>query len=251
MKFSSLSALKVVKMLAKLMENVVNTQLGLVLPLRHDTVACLLMPQSHPTTGPVQFLAPVRFLFRKAEWSARQNFTPVLFSWSHQATACQGCTVMAWSNNSQDSTWTPCGARMGVVRAPHGNVICYGTRQGPVRDPQGCHTAPLPTHKVIDTTKICKIPTRASYLAVHLRSPQGLFTGYLRPLNPHGARKLIMYALKLHGPHTGRQNLYDTARTGPVSGRAIFVQNSPGTARTGPGSVMWQGCMFESCAAVG
>ena len=28
-------------------------------------------------------------------------------------------------------------------------------------------------------------------------------------------------------------------RAGPVSGRTIFVQNSPGTARTGPGSVMW------------
>ena len=126
MKFSSLSALKIVKMLAKLMENVVNTQLGPVLPLRHDTVACLLMPQSHPTTGPVQFLAPVRFLAHKAEWSARRNFTPVLFSWSHQATAWQGCTVMAWSNNnSQDSTWTPCGARMGVVWAPHGNVQCF------------------------------------------------------------------------------------------------------------------------------
>ena len=40
----------------------------------------LLMPQSHPTTGPVRFLAPVRFLSCKAELSARRNFTPVLFS---------------------------------------------------------------------------------------------------------------------------------------------------------------------------
>ena len=42
--------------------------------------------QSHPTTGPVRYLSPVRFLARKAEWSARRNFTSVLFSWSHRAT---------------------------------------------------------------------------------------------------------------------------------------------------------------------
>ena len=44
-----------------------------------------VMPQSHPTTGPVRFSSPARFLARKAEWSARRNFTSVLFSWSHQA----------------------------------------------------------------------------------------------------------------------------------------------------------------------
>ena len=44
------------------------------------------MPQSHPTTDPERFLSPVRYLARKAEWSARRNFTSVLFSWSHQAT---------------------------------------------------------------------------------------------------------------------------------------------------------------------
>ena len=41
------------------------------------------LPQSHPTTGPIRFLSPVRFLARKAEWSAHKNFTSVLFSWSH------------------------------------------------------------------------------------------------------------------------------------------------------------------------
>ena len=45
-----------------------------------------VMPQSHPTTGPVRFLSPVRFLARKAEWSTRRIFTSVLFPWSHQAT---------------------------------------------------------------------------------------------------------------------------------------------------------------------
>ena len=45
-----------------------------------------VMPQSHPTTDPVRFLTPVRFLARKTERSANRNFTSVLFSWSHQAT---------------------------------------------------------------------------------------------------------------------------------------------------------------------
>ena len=47
---------------------------------------CLsVMPQSHPTMGPVLFLSYVWFLARKAEWSACRNFKSVLFSWSHQA----------------------------------------------------------------------------------------------------------------------------------------------------------------------
>ena len=54
------------------------------------------------------------------------------------------------------------------------------------------------------------------------RSPHGLSTGCLR-----------------RAPY-GRQNSYGP-RTGPVSGRTIFVQNSPGTVRTGPGSMMWLG----------
>ena len=44
------------------------------------------MPQSHPTTGPVRFLSPVRFLAPKAGWSARRSLTSALFPWSHQAT---------------------------------------------------------------------------------------------------------------------------------------------------------------------
>ena len=57
-----------------------------------------LMPQSHPTTGPVRFLSPVRFLARKAQWGACRNFTPVLYSWSHQATgpARLDTAVLLW-----------------------------------------------------------------------------------------------------------------------------------------------------------
>ena len=111
--------------------------------------------------------------------------------------------------------------------------ISYGARMGPVRDPQGCRTAALRTRKGIHTIRIGKTPARASYLAV--RAPYGLFPSCLWTQNPYGARKLIMHALKLYGPRTGRQNSYGA----PVSGRTVFVQNSPGTARTGPGGVMW------------
>ena len=149
------------------------------------------------------------------------------------------CTLMVWSNNSQDSM----GTRAGPVRASYGprteifNAFHIlrdpcGTRKGAVRQPYG-HVREL------TQPEFGKTPARASYLAV--RAPQGLFTGCLHSLNPYGARKLIRHALKLYGPRTGRQNSYGAvrARAGPVSGRTIFVQNSPGTARTGPGSVMW------------
>ena len=146
---------------------------------------------------------------------------------------------MVWLNNPQDSTGTPCDARAGIVRAPHGNLQFFHILWDPcglVCDPQGCRTGPLWTRKGIYTTRIGKNPARASYMAV--RTPYGLFTGCLWSLNPYGARNLIMHASKPYGPRTGRQNSY-AARAGPVSGRTIFVQNSPGTARTGPGSVMW------------
>ena len=107
----------------------------------------------------------------------------------------------------------PCGHRTGPARKSSMFFISYGTRKGPVRDPQGCRTAALGTRKGIDT-RIGKTPARASYLAVRgpygpLQAPQGLFTGCLQYLNPYGARKLIMYALKLYGDakiirhHTG------------------------------------------------
>ena len=45
---------------------------------------------------------------------------------------------------------------------------------GPVRDPQGCRTAPLQARKGIDTTTIDKNPAWASNLAV--QGPYGPFT---------------------------------------------------------------------------
>ena len=47
------------------------------IPMEYNIL--LVMPQSHPTTGPIQFLSPVRFLARKAEWSARSCKNGMVF----------------------------------------------------------------------------------------------------------------------------------------------------------------------------
>ena len=128
-----------------------------------------LMPQSHPTTGPVRFLTPVRFLARKAEWSARRNFTPVLLSWSHQATgpvrldtAVHLCFDQIILMIHMDPVRCPHGRRTGPSRESQMFFISYGIRTGPVRDPQWCRTAPLRARKGIDTTIFFKNPVRAS-----------------------------------------------------------------------------------------
>ena len=119
------------------------------------------MPQSHPTTGPVRCLSPVRFLALKAEIRDRRNFTSVLFSWSHQATAWRSCSLMVWSNNSQ-STGTPCDACTGIVRAPRGNLQCFSYITGSARGPYGtCKGAARhPSEQVRELTQpeLAKIP---------------------------------------------------------------------------------------------
>ena len=173
-----------------------------------------IMPQSHPTTGPIRFLAPVRVLARKAEWSARRNFTLVLFSWFTSGrgprTHWHGCIHMIWSNNSQDSMGTPCDARPGIVRAPHGNLQCFSYCTGPVRSPCGTckgavrhiygHVRELAQPELViipHGRRIWPYGTRTG----PLRSPHGLFTGCLRSINPYGARKLIMHQTnKTHAP---------------------------------------------------
>ena len=162
------------------------------LPTKVFWIIPALMPQSHPTTGPVRFLSPVRFLARKAEWSARRNFMPVLSPWSHQATGPVrlDTSVYLWFGWKMCRTqWVP---RAIAVRALTGPAressmffISYGARTGPVRNPQWCRTAPLRARKGIDTTTIGKNPARASYLAVRVpygslmvpaRAVHGLFT---------------------------------------------------------------------------
>ena len=139
----------------------------------------------------------------------------------------------------------PCGCRTGPARESSIFLISYGTHTEPVRDPQGCRTGPLRTRKGIGTTRIGKNPTRATYLDVWGRTgpygPPRAVHGLFKIPKPVRARELIMHALNSTGPVRGGKirTVPHGARAGPVSGRTIFVQNSPGTARTGPGSVMW------------
>ena len=89
-----------------------------------------VMPQSHPTTGPVRFFSPIRFLARKAKWSARRNFTSVLFSWSHQATGPirLDTAVRLWFGRIIRRT--PRDARTGPVREYSMFFISYGIHTG-------------------------------------------------------------------------------------------------------------------------
>ena len=212
------------------------------------------MPQSHPTTGPVRFLSPVRFLARKAEWSARRNFTSVLFSWSHQARGPVRLDTAVYWWFGWIIRMTPRVPRAVPVRASYGprtgifNVFHilrdpYGARAGPARVPYGALTD---TQGNWHNQNWQKSRTGVVFCRTGpVRGPHGLFTGCLKSLNPYGARKLIMHALKLYGPRTGRQNSYGAARgpCGPREWTYDFCSkqpvNSPGTARTGPGSVMW------------
>ena len=158
-------------------------------------------------------------------------------------TAWHGCILTVWLNNSHDSTGTPCGARKGIVRAPYGNLQCFSCPTGPVRGPcgtrKGAIRRPYGHARELTQPELGKIPHGRRIL------PYGLFTGCLKYLNPYWARKLIMHALKLYGPRTGRQNSYGAARgpCGPHEWTYDFCSkqpvNSPGTARRGPGSVMW------------
>ena len=139
---------------------------------------------------------------------------------------------------------TPSVPRAGPVRASYGprteiiNVFHilrdpYGTRKGAVR--QSCGHA-----RELTQPELAKLPhgrriwpygTRTG----PLRAPQGLFMGCLQYLNPYGARKLIMHALKLYGPRTGRQNSYGAARgpCGPHEWTYDFCSKQPGNTLYG------------------
>ena len=129
---------------------------------------------------------------------------------------------------------TPHGPCVMPVRGPAREssmfYISNGTRTGPVLDPQGFRTAHFRTIRELTQSEFAKIPhgrRMSPYGArtVPTRAVHGLFA-ISKPIR---ARKLIMLALKPYGPRTWRQNSYRAAQGpyGPVSGRSIFVQNSP------------------------
>ena len=129
-----------------------------------------LMLQSHSTMGTVQFLAPVWFLARKAKWSARRSFTPVLFSWLHQVTGPVqlDMTVHLWFDRINRRTRQGPPARESSIF-----FISYGTR-----------TVTVHTHghvRELTQREFAKIlHERRMWLYEAVRAPYGPCTGCSR-----------------------------------------------------------------------
>ena len=82
---------------------------------------------SRPATDPARFFAPVRFLARKAEWGVRRNCTPVLFSWSHQATDPVRLDTATWSRRYFRDFFSFC-ASISHVGVPSHEIVLIRLR---------------------------------------------------------------------------------------------------------------------------
>ena len=142
----------------------------------------------------------------------------------------------------------PYGHRTGPARESSMFFISYGTRTGPCVTRKGAVRRPCGHVRELTQPWLAKIP-HGRRIWPHeartglLRSPHGLFTGCSQSQNPHGARELIMHALKLYGPRTGRQNSYGAARGPWVDVRFLFKTAREQPVR-GPGvwcdwGIMW------------
>ena len=119
-------------------------------------------------------------------------------------------SIESFTGLHMDPVPCPHRRRKGPARESAMFFISYGTRTGPARLPKGTLTDTWGNWHILilqksDTGVICG---RTGLL----RSPHGLFMGCFRPLYPYGSRKLIMHAIELYGPRTGRQNSYGAAR---------------------------------------
>ena len=127
---------------------------------------------------------------------------------------------MVWSSNSQVSTGTPCDARTGFERAPHGNLQCFsyptepvwgpcGTRKCAIRHPRrhGSELTQPESAQISQGVVFGRMgSTRAPY------GPRKTVHGLSTISKPVRAYKLIIHASKHYGPRTGRQNSYGAAR---------------------------------------
>ena len=117
----------------------------ITLSLRHmsagSNVAVNVMPQSHPTTDPVRFLSPVRFILcRCCSRGHIRLRAPYGLIW-------HGCILMVWLNNSQDPrvpravpVRVSYGPRTGIFNVSHILRDPYGARAWPARVPYGALT---------------------------------------------------------------------------------------------------------------
>ena len=141
----------------------------------------------------------------------------------------------------------PYGPRKGIFNVFHILRDPCGTRKGAVRHPNG-HVREL------IQTELTKIPHGHRIWPYgarmgSLRSPHALFTGCLGSQNPYWARKLIMHALKLYGPLTGRLNSYGAARgrCGPCEWTHDFCSKQPGNSPYGARESDVTGALVRIC----
>ena len=151
-----------------------------------------VLPQSHPTTGPVRFYHPYDFL-RVVEWSGRRDFMSELFSWSHQATdpVRLDTAVYLWFGwIIRRTPWLPCAVPVRASYVPRTgiyNVFAYAT--GPVRGQCVTHKGAVRRScghaRELAQPAMAKIPRERRiwpYGARRglLRSPRGLSKGCLK-----------------------------------------------------------------------
>ena len=150
------------------------------------------MPQSHPTTGPVRFLSPVRFIARKA-----RNFTSVLLSWSNQTTGPVRLDTAVHFGFGQIFLRTPRVPRTIPVRASYERgressmfFIPYGIRTGPHGTRKRAVRHPYGQVRELTLSELSKIPHGPRIWWAPVRAVHGLITISL----PVRAHKLIMHA---------------------------------------------------------
>ena len=147
---------------------------------------------------------------------------------------------MFWSNNTQDST-SPVRCPHERRTGPHNSLKCFSY---PTRDFYRAHAGParVPLGTLTDTKGNWhnqNLQKSRTGVVCGRTGPvwtlHGSRTGCLRSLNPYGARRLIMHALKLYGPRTGRQNLYGAARVpyGPREWTDDVCSKQPGNSPYG------------------
>ena len=209
-----------------------------------ETCSALCLSHIQPRT-PYDFYHPYDFLPvrpSEAPVGIYVGAVLVLTSGYGPRTAWHGCILMVWLNISQDSTGTKDDAHTGIARVPHGNLQCFSYPTGRVRGPcvtrNGAVRRPSGHVRELTQPELANIPHGRRIWPYGARkdpwlSPHRLFTCCVPSINPYGARKLIMHALKLYGPHKGRQNscaatrgpcldvrfLFKTAREQPVRAR--------------------------------
>ena len=130
----------------------------------------------------------------------------------------------------------PYGHRTGPARKS--SIFSYPT--GPIRGPcgtcKGAARQPYGHVRELTQPELAKLPHGRRIWPYGVRTgPAGAVHGLFAISKPVRARKLIMHALELYGPRTGRQNSYGAAPgpCGPCEWTYDFCSKQPGNSPYG------------------